>query len=882
MELKLQHHEHAIHDTAAAFIRGAQPRAWLQAVDNLGVDPRSLRCFIIPEKHDPSIAAGLFVIFPGGEVNTSGNLIQPYGVIGNRLYIPANASLLPAISQDEFSRLLIWPCQVFHPAYGFFGWEEKDAIQLENLLIFRQANSANWDFARMGNLPVPPLRSIHIQQVTAEDIFNDVKNEINSKSLRDLKPEKETTFFSKLQDNIKAAVLKAGIRLMEAMASSGGTSFGGNGAGKLFTWMQDKLANIEQRRQKEMQRLLELLENNPDEGLKYAIPLSDEKYMPRGTDNSSVLGRRNTNFRLTGLGGGTAAGWNIADGERASLREKYIAAAQRAKEQKDFRKAAYIYAHLLKDFHNAAAVLKEGKHYHEAAVLYKDHLNNLRSAAACYEQGGMFPEAIELYTSLHHHEKAGDLYILMGREEAGMQCYDIGIEKNIALRNYIEASRLAGEKKKDVPAAKNLLLEGWKLKQNAASCLHKYFAISDKDNLSGEIQMVYDNHTPAPMRALLFEVLKTQRSRRNDQQVKDTCTRIAYELVSRELQQGQTHLLRSLNTFLPEDDLLARDTARYINQPNNYTMPVKPTSFQLDKTVNWRRICSLGNHWLAAGYTQDTIHIARGNWTEQVSYFTLTVNNITNSPEFEVYTNTSSDKVILYAPMADQFHPFITEDTILQLPRLTITPAVWADQDSFQLACNADDGHLFQLNGKTNAFTLNEVMINENEPAINQIVSYTYPEDMELQYSYSVNMVSVGDKCYFGYGPHLFGADNQGIVGHWVLHAVIRKITVLHHSPLLLAVSVTGEGTVYLVGEHTEMQTLPSPNSYVIDTCYLNNNLLAVAYAKSVSVFNIEKGLLQAELHSDAPVIQLMRGPLRNQVAVLDNTCLITIHQVEE
>ena len=82
-----------------------------------------------------------------------------------------------------------------------------------------------------------------------------------------------------------------------------------------------------------------------------------------------------------------------------------------------YRRAAYIYAHLLGDFTNAAAALVAGKHWREAAVLYRDKLKRPEMAAKCLEQGGLWAEAIEFYEQLGDFEKVGDLYAQLEQPE---------------------------------------------------------------------------------------------------------------------------------------------------------------------------------------------------------------------------------------------------------------------------------------------------------------------------------------------------------------------------------------------------------------------------------------------------------------------------------
>ena len=158
---------------------------------------------------------------------------------------------------------------------------------------------------------------------------------------------------------------------------------------RLESWLGGRIDNLEQKRQNEIERLLKLFGENLEEALKYAIPLGGP-YQDRGAAPPSArLGARATDFNLRGLGGGGRADvWNL-DAYRDNLGLQYRQAATREIEAGRFKKAAYIYAHLLADFHSAALTLEQGGFYREAAALYQDHLNNRLAAAKCLENGGL-------------------------------------------------------------------------------------------------------------------------------------------------------------------------------------------------------------------------------------------------------------------------------------------------------------------------------------------------------------------------------------------------------------------------------------------------------------------------------------------------------------
>jgi len=157
-------------------------------------------------------------------------------------------------------------------------------------------------------------------------------------------------------------------------------------------------------------RLQEMLEKNPDEGLKFAMPLSI--LISSGAESAnSRLSRSLVNFNLSNLGGNARPGGPSLPADlHGQLMRRYRELAEREIRLGRYRRAAYIYGNLLYDLSSAAKTLEMGMHYREAAILFKEKLNRIDDAARCLKEGGFFSEAIELFESRGQHEAAGDLY----------------------------------------------------------------------------------------------------------------------------------------------------------------------------------------------------------------------------------------------------------------------------------------------------------------------------------------------------------------------------------------------------------------------------------------------------------------------------------------
>ena len=649
MELTLKYNEHATHSLNAAFIRGNNPAIWLQEINTWQIPLTQLVCYIISQNNNPVEAAGLFVIF--NKEHTPGNLLvkQPYTVVGGKLYIPIEAELSPAISEKELQALLMWHCQVLHPAIGFIGFEKKDQVELSALLQYTTPKNINWEYAQAGHSPWIPLHQINVQRLTAEEIFDDIKDTIGSKPLLDIPKSNKRDVPPMLNNKITGGLLKGAFTLLSGLGaiasipgaiigglgglfpSSGAAGGGGRSSGsgrpgfmsRIMEWMQQKIEDLERERDSELKRLTDMFEKNMDEFLQYAIPLSSP-YLNRGTANpGSRLIKKPFQFNLGRLGGGQAVdGWNL-DKYHNDLRSKYLKAAQQAIDKKDYKKAAYVYAHLLGDYAMAASTLKQGKHYREAAILYKDHLNNNRQAAECYEEGGLYVEAIELYTDLQEYEKAGDLYLELNQNEQALTYYEKGVDKAKLNNDYLEQSRIITDKIDDRPRAKQVLLEGWQDVRQPEACLRKYFdmlADDNKDELHDEVKNFYERGELKNKKLSFLNVIDEINKKHKTTELENTCRNIAYEVVSEEVSAGRLNSLHHLNYFISNDQLLSPDCYRFMHTKDTAVQKPVSNDVLLVKDVFWREVMTWKDQILAWGVKPSSLVLARISSEGQVEY----------------------------------------------------------------------------------------------------------------------------------------------------------------------------------------------------------------------------------------------------------------------
>ncbi len=167
-------------------------------------------------------------------------------------------------------------------------------------------------------------------------------------------------------------------------------------------------------------------EGRTDEALRRALPLSGETGRGSQPAGNANLPFNNIAYSLGNVlagSGSAAANWFTERDVYAALVDEYRKAAESARHEGDFRRAAFIYGKLLGDWRLAATMLTQGGLHHDAAVLHLQKLNDKVAAARSYELAGEIDEAVRLYRGSGRHVDAGDLLRRVGEEEAALGEY---------------------------------------------------------------------------------------------------------------------------------------------------------------------------------------------------------------------------------------------------------------------------------------------------------------------------------------------------------------------------------------------------------------------------------------------------------------------------
>lgn len=631
------------------YIPSSRPEDWLAVLEEYQIALQDIYCYEMPMAIDDIKTSGLFVVLQEGISSKKQTFRHPYYRYGDTMYVPLSATLFPPVTQEEVNELSQYHVQCFHPTIGLVGWEKEEQLLWDTITCQLEYKETDWSLATYESLEIPTIKNLVIQAPdTEKEVVDMLEKEVEKEDLSSipLDEDEQLSLKDKIVGKLGTPILKGLLKFLQFSQGAGSTSrsysskksgspvkiepssLKGGSASLGFVdrfedWLKKNIEELERRQQKELNKLLKMLDEDPSEALKYAIPLGGDE-LGRGKDMPSYkLTRNNVNFNMGSMSNGVSDyGWNIGN-HYYELRRKYIENANKEVENKNFRKAAYIYAHLLKDFHNAANVLEQGGYYKEAATLYLEKLNNKETAATCYEKGMHYNEAIEIHKELKNYEKTGDLYELLHDEDLSKEYYVIASEVQLKKQDYLDAARIQKQKLADTKASKNILLKGWKSSFNAEACLSNYFSESyeeEPETLSFILDSVYKNHTSRDKESQLLNVL--YKSPRRDFNIEEKSTDIAYKIISKKLLTGRSQDIHKLKSFV-EDKTLEGDINRFMSNAPRKKKETAPIDFFLDANMTWTEGVKHKNQLLFLGHNETHRYIARVNKYKNIEYVTL-------------------------------------------------------------------------------------------------------------------------------------------------------------------------------------------------------------------------------------------------------------------
>ncbi|MBS1665123.1 MAG: hypothetical protein JST68_29020 [Bacteroidetes bacterium] len=552
-------------------VRGAHVADWLLQVQAMELSLEELTAYPVPGTTANSIWGCLLVLHEERNVRIGKN--DYCQCVRERLYLPENSRLYPELSAAELDRLLKDRPHLFHPETG---WVELPEPVGWAKLLQLPAESERQIITPEATVFIPSrAHNFYRQSLPFEEVLEGLDIELLPGRKSNTRP---LSFWEKVK-----------LRLLRLLF---GKPLPPGAAGKNHWWtrllsrlrlklrskwmdkMQASLDELEERNNREVDKLLELFRKNPMEALKYAIPIDSEGVSRGSGPGSYVLTQLWGNLSasmsnwfgggsggsVSGSSGSVRLGKNYVD----RLNQEYRNTAQNLMKNKEYQQAAFVYLRLLKDYYSGADALEKAGLYSEAASVYLKYANNKLRAAECYERGGLPLEAIGLYKELQRDEKVGDLYLSIGKKKEARLHYEKVIGQYADNHQYIKAAMIYRDKLDELEPAQALLLQGWQKDRDAVNCLNYYLATqAGPQPLEREIKRLYAQETDERNRDKYLQVLKYQVDRYEE--IQDTLRDIAYEIVAGRI--GTDPFIASeLQAFNKKDKRLLKDILLYRQQ----------------------------------------------------------------------------------------------------------------------------------------------------------------------------------------------------------------------------------------------------------------------------------------------------------------------------
>lgn len=570
MQLQIKQAQQNSYPVQGILIKGESTSYWIQEIERMGFDLSSIGCYPLPDT-SPNSIWGCLVVSQDDLSKVDLGKNQYCQCIDKLLFIPEKAVIFPSLNSKELNELLHSKRYLIHSDIGTV--ELFTPIQWSDWIKSIKTKKASIQRPVAGVFVPNKIKTFQVHALSPEELLKQLEQLNFSEGPPLDKPlnsnEKARLFLLRRlfkQHKEGTATTTKKNSLMGALESLK-SKFSGKEEATWSEALQKEYEGLEKRNQNELDKLMDLLKNNPEEALKYAIPLDNTGAGRGGIGNFQggwSLSQRWDNFSLfsnqinSGRLGGSAS---MAEDSFYKLQAQYRKTAEQLILEKKYRKAAFIYLKLLKDFRKAAEILELGKLYQEAASVYLKHCNDKEKAASCYYKGNMHQKAINLYKELEKYEVVGDLYLELNNQKDAFFYYEKVLLEHKKMGRYMKAAFLSRDKMDDMARAQSLLLDGWKNNADAFNCLNNYFNnIKDLNILQTELKTIYQTSLHNKNAATFLRVIKYEFRKENAlaPYIRD----IAYEIIAKQAPLNP-NIIQQLVVFNKENKNLDKDILRY-------------------------------------------------------------------------------------------------------------------------------------------------------------------------------------------------------------------------------------------------------------------------------------------------------------------------------
>ncbi len=565
MKLRIKPAKENSYPLGGFLIKSPSVQVWVEELQSLSFTLQDVQVYPLPGTVAKSVW-GCFVAVHGELTADMVGKKELCQRVFPNFYIPEKTKLTPSLSESDRAVLFPSALHLFHPEIG---WAEQEATFDWTAHLELPAEKIRTIIQPENSVFIPQqIKSFQIKAVPPEELIKNLEENLLPGREKmpddplDILEKGRLALYRKLfekPDDKDAETGRTG--LMNAL-----NSFAKSMSDKGEDWsdnLQEDFEQLHKRNQKQLEKLLDWLKKNPEEALKYAIPL-DDNHSSRGgrAGGDFMLSKQWGNLSLFGRQLSRGGGGSYDNGDDYyRLQQQYEQTAKDLIAKKQYKKAAFVYLKLLKNNYRAAQTLEDGQLYQEAALIYLKHANDKFRAAQCYEKGNMFREAIELYEEMNMFELVGDLYMKLQDREHAAVYYEKTVDQFKAQYKYMEASGIYKNKLQDLTKAQAVLLKGWEEARSGHKCLNQYFSnIPDLKKLKDEIDFVYHNKVDGSNREIFLKVIKKEYKKKNE--LSEDLREMGYEIIATQAIKNP-RIVSELTEFNPRDKEIKKDTFRF-------------------------------------------------------------------------------------------------------------------------------------------------------------------------------------------------------------------------------------------------------------------------------------------------------------------------------
>ena len=567
LQLHLRPDPKAAYPIQGVLLHQSGPMAWLQALQALGVDPMEVDCYPIPGTQPGQIWGA--VIWLPAPVPALPFSYQGLHLIHDCLLVPPQTTLFPAVDGPTLQQLLLDKRHLLHPTLGLV--ELFEPIQWTALIQPPPLQAFQVQAPSPGIVVPQQLYTLSVSAATIQESLAQLDQAA-------LPPEHQTP--KKPLNESEKQRLKQLRHWRQAHKNppQGWLQRLWQKAQRHPDWtpeLEAEWKGLEERNPPNSDQLLDLLKNDPEKGLVYAPPLSQEGSLGRGSGATTASGNwswvprwlsdsmeewQRQGHRESGRHQSAV----VSDEWYSRLSIQYEQTAQLLAEQGKYAKAAFVYLRLLRRPKQAVDLLEKGGLYAEAASVCLEYLHDQRRAAENAVRAHQWALALQLYQALDDPLPLAQVYERLHQPELALAQYERFLQNLLAVYDFAEAGHFALTQLQDPERAKAIYLQGWQKRRDAEHCLKAYLALlPDAPARQQALLEIYEKEvsTPhvLPYLRLLLQYKKKEALPQPWLQAQ------AYRVVADYLPEIP-QLARQLLYWHPDDRHLGKDVLRYRRQ----------------------------------------------------------------------------------------------------------------------------------------------------------------------------------------------------------------------------------------------------------------------------------------------------------------------------